>query len=186
MPGEIGSLGIMPGYLATADLFGVKLLSLFPRNEGTKHSSHLGMLVLFETAHGYPVGLLDAAEITAIRPRPNSGTSPALRCTRSSIPSTAEIDGTLVAMSRFFVDFRESAIDQAGDYRRAVEAGLIDAGHIIGEIVQVAEGTAPGRLGLDDITLPKSLGIAAQDIAAGQHVLALAHQLSLGRTVEFG
>lgn len=67
MPGDIGMMGNMGGFLAEPECYGVKIVSLSPRNVGTKYSSHLGIVLLFETAHGRPVAMIDAAEITAIR-----------------------------------------------------------------------------------------------------------------------
>jgi len=73
MPGDRGMLGNMPGYLADPECFGVKLVSLIARNKPPQHSSHLGLVLLFESEHGCPVALLDAAEITAIRTAAASG-----------------------------------------------------------------------------------------------------------------
>ncbi len=73
MPGELGMLGNMPGYLGEPECFGVKLVSLIPRNKPPRFSSHLGLVLLFEVEHGQPVALLDAAEITAIRTAAVSG-----------------------------------------------------------------------------------------------------------------
>ena len=73
MPGDLGMLGNMPGYLAEPECFGVKLVSLIPRNKPPQYSSHLGLVLLFEVEHGQPVALLDAAEITAIRTAAVSG-----------------------------------------------------------------------------------------------------------------
>ena len=44
-----------------------------PRNKPPHYSSHLGLVMLFESEHGRPVALLDAAEITAIRTAAASG-----------------------------------------------------------------------------------------------------------------
>jgi ornithine cyclodeaminase/alanine dehydrogenase-like protein (mu-crystallin family) len=73
MPGERGMMGNMPGYLGEPECFGVKLVSLMPRNKPPQYSSHLGLVLLFEAEHGQPVALLDAAEITAIRTAAVSG-----------------------------------------------------------------------------------------------------------------
>src|ERR1700728_2312344 len=73
MPGDRGMMGQMPGYLADPECFGVKLVSLIPRNKPPQYSSHLGVVLLFEAEHGCPVALLDAAEITAIRTAAASG-----------------------------------------------------------------------------------------------------------------
>jgi len=73
MPGELGMMGNMPGYLGDPECFGVKLVSLIPRNKPPQYSSHLGLVLLFEVEHGQPVALLDAAEITALRTAAVSG-----------------------------------------------------------------------------------------------------------------
>jgi ornithine cyclodeaminase len=73
LPANRGMLGIMPGYLADPECFGVKLVRLMPHNKPPLHSSHLGIVLLFEPEHGCPVALLDAAEITAIRTAAASG-----------------------------------------------------------------------------------------------------------------
>ncbi|HEY6921981.1 MAG TPA: ornithine cyclodeaminase family protein [Steroidobacteraceae bacterium] len=73
MPGDVGMLGNMPGYLAEPECFGIKLVSLIPRNKPPQYSSHLGLVLLFEVEHGQPVAMLDAAEVTAIRTAAASG-----------------------------------------------------------------------------------------------------------------
>src|ERR1700742_3846356 len=73
MPADRGMMGMMPGYLAEPECFGVKLVSLIPRNKPPQYSSHLGIVLLFEVEHGQPVAMLDAAEITAIRTAATSG-----------------------------------------------------------------------------------------------------------------
>ncbi len=45
-------MGMMPGYLADPECFGVKLVSLIPRNKPPQYSSHLGLVLLFEAEHG--------------------------------------------------------------------------------------------------------------------------------------
>lgn len=73
MPNNRGMMGNMPGFLADPECFGIKLVSLMPHNKPPLYSSHLGLVILFESEHGRPVALLDAAEITAIRTAAASG-----------------------------------------------------------------------------------------------------------------
>jgi ornithine cyclodeaminase/alanine dehydrogenase-like protein (mu-crystallin family) len=73
LPDDRGMFGVMPGYLADPECFGVKLLSMIARNKPPQYSSHLGLVLLFEGEHGLPAALLDAAEITAIRTAAASG-----------------------------------------------------------------------------------------------------------------
>jgi ornithine cyclodeaminase/alanine dehydrogenase-like protein (mu-crystallin family) len=282
MPGDRGMMGMMPGYLADPECFGVKLVSLIPRNKPPQYSSHLGLVLLFEAEHGRPVALLDAAEITAIRTaaasglatrllaRPEAGdlallgageqarshleamlsvralrrirvwardrdkarlfaeaagaryriaveTSPTAReavagadiiCTTtkarepilqgdwlapgthlnvvgSSIAAAAEIDTAAVVKARFFVDRRESTINEGGEYLRALKSGAITADHILGEIGEVASGSKQGRSSPLDVTLYKSLGIAPQDLAAAHHILEKARAAGVGQVIDF-
>jgi ornithine cyclodeaminase/alanine dehydrogenase-like protein (mu-crystallin family) len=282
MPGDRGMMGIMPGYLADPECFGVKLVSLIPRNKPPQYSSHLGLVLLFEADHGQPVALLDAAEITAIRTAAASGlatrllalrgaadlavlgageqarshleamlsvrslrrvrvwardrdkarlfaetegarhkiaveTSPTVReaiagadiiCTTtkarepilhgdwlnpgvhlnivgSSIAAAAEIDTPAVVKARFFVDRRESTINEGGEYLRALKAGAITPEHILGEIGEVANGSKVGRFSPLDVTLYKSLGIAPQDLAAAHYVLEKARTAGIGQVIDF-
>ena len=280
MPGDIGAMGQMHGYLPDPSCFGIKLVSLFPRNRPPELSSHLGVVLLFEAEHGRPVALLDAAEITAIRTAAASGLATRLLaredagdlallgageqatshlaamlavrpirrirlwardpakaaafaavegarhgilieptadvaaatsgadiiCTLtksrepilrdewivpgahlnvvgSSIASAAEIDTPTVARARYIVDCRASALQEAGEYLNAIAAGAIGPEHIAGEIGEVASGTCAGRGHHDEVTIYKSLGIAAQDLAAAAYVLDAARREGAGQIV---
>ena len=282
MPGDRGMLGNMPGYLAEPECFGVKLVSLIPGNHPPLHSSHLGLVLLFEPDHGRPVALLDGAEITAIRTAAASGLATrwlartgagdlallgageqaqshleAMLCVRplrrvrvwardrlkarffaeaegarhgleidvcesveaavrgadivctltnarepilkgawltpgahvnlvgSSVATAAEIDTPAVVRSRFFVDCRNSTVHEGGEYLRALREGAISPAHILGEIGEVAAGTVPGRLTQDELTMYKSLGLAAQDLASAYHVLRQAAAASVGQVIDF-
>lgn len=81
--------------------------------------------------------------------------------------------------------YRESALNQAGEHLRAIAARLIGPDHILGEIGKVALVAVVGRTGKKDITIYKSLGIAAQDIAAGHHALCCAAERGVGQLVRF-
>src|ERR1700722_18693581 len=282
MPGDRGMLGNMPGYLAEPECFGVKLVSLIPRNKPPQYSLHLGLVLLFEAEHGCPVALLDAAEITAIRTaaasglatrllaRPDAGDLALLGageqarshleamlavrslrrirvwardrgkaadfarvegarhrisiepsatvmdavadadiiCTTtkarepvlfgdwlapgahlnvvgSSIAAAAEIDTAAVVKSRFFVDYRESTVNEGGEYLRALNSGAITSEHILAEIGEVANRTKTGRRALSDVTLYKSLGIAPQDLASSHYVLEKARAAGVGQIIDF-
>jgi ornithine cyclodeaminase/alanine dehydrogenase-like protein (mu-crystallin family) len=282
MPADRGMMGMMPGYLADPECFGVKLVSLNPRNKPPQYSSHLGLVLLFEPEHGRPVALLDAAEITAIRTaaasglatrllaRPEAGdlallgageqarshlesmltvrtlrrvrlwardrdkarrfadaegakhgiaieTSATVRdaiagadiiCTTtkardpillgewltpgvhlnvvgSSIAAAAEIDTAAVVKARFFVDCRDSTVNEGGEYLRALKAGAITPAHILGEIGEVANGSMIGRHSPLDVTLYKSLGIAPQDLASAHYVWRKASAAAVGQIIDF-
>jgi ornithine cyclodeaminase len=103
----------------------------------------------------------------------------------SSIAATAEIDTPAVVKSRFFVDYRESTVNEGGEYLRALKTGAITAEHILGDIGEVANGSKVGRRSAADVTLYKSLGIAPQDLASAHHVLLKARAAGAGQVIEF-
>jgi ornithine cyclodeaminase/alanine dehydrogenase-like protein (mu-crystallin family) len=67
LPDGHGVLGLMPGYLGEPQAFGLKVVSVMPKNRGTAYDSHQGVVMLFGVAHGEPLAILDATAITAIR-----------------------------------------------------------------------------------------------------------------------
>jgi ornithine cyclodeaminase/alanine dehydrogenase-like protein (mu-crystallin family) len=263
LPAGDGKLAWMPGALHEPDCFGIKLLSLFPGNPRVGLSSHVGLYVLYESAHGRPLAIMEASALTAIRTaaasvvatralaRPESqtlaiiGTGEEARshvdafqavrpfervlvwgrrdqaahdlaaharragCNRvevattvaaaaaaadvictvtgsptallfgrdvrpgthlnlvgASIPTSREVDDDLVAMARYFVDYRGSAMAQAGELLDAIKAGCVTEAHIRGEIGEVLNRSVPGRTAAADVTVYKSLGVAAQDLAS--------------------
>ena len=269
--GGRNNLGIMPGALGAHDVYGVKLLSLFPDNPSRGLGSHLGVMVLFEPETGQATALLDADALTAIRTaaasaaatralarpesrvlaligageqarahaeaicqvrpireiricgrraeaaeslaeklrqRPDGPLAPVILggtdvaeaaagadilCTvtssaspvigaaevgpgthvnavGASIPSMQEIGSDLALAARLFVDYRPSALAQAREIIDALQGGLFGEEHILGEIGEVFAGRIAGRSAPDQITLYRSLGIAAQDIASAEHV----------------
>jgi ornithine cyclodeaminase len=98
---------------------------------------------------------------------------------------TREADDEVVIRSRFFVDLRISAIAEAGELYHAMQAGLVKEDHILGEIGEVLGGKVPGRTADTDITVYKSLGIAAQDLAAAHVLYARASSAGIGTWVPF-
>ena len=59
--------GIMPGALGAREVFGAKLISVFPENFALGKPSHQGVVILFDPDSGAPVCVADAGEVTAIR-----------------------------------------------------------------------------------------------------------------------
>lgn len=92
-----------------------------------------------------------------------------------------EADEALVKKSRYFVDFRASALAQAGELHAAFGSGTPQAEQFIrGEIGEVLNETKQGRTSDEDVTVYKSLGIAAQDLAVSHAIYGLAREAGLG------
>ena len=80
-------------------------------------------------------------------------------------PDWRELDDDLVRGARLYVESREAATRESGD---------VMAGTVVAELGEVVAGTAPGRQTDDEVTLFKSVGVAAEDIAAAVLVYGLA------------
>jgi ornithine cyclodeaminase len=100
-------------------------------------------------------------------------------------PKARELDTATMVAATLFVDRRESALNEAGDYILAAADGAIGPEHIRAELGEVLIGAHPGRTSEDEITVFKSLGLAIEDLAAAAHVYEKARTQSLGSWVEF-
>lgn len=278
-PGTQNIVGVMPGYLNDPPSMGAKVIAVYPSNAQRGLSSHMGVVVLFDTAEGIPRAIIDAASITGIRTaaatavatkalspedacdlaiigtgeqavahlqaislvrqlrsvriwgrspdkakefaeqqsvagRPRIEVCATIRdalvgadlvCTvtgsrepivesawiaqgahvnlvGASTAAAREVDDALVLRSSFFVDFRGSALAQAGELLGAM--GENAAKHIRGEIGEVLNGTVPGRTDEFEVTIYKSLGIAAQDLAAAHAIYHRARAAGVGVRAE--
>ena len=88
----------------------------------------------------------------------------------SAIPTTAEADAAVVTSGRFFVDYRPAAMAAAGELLNAIKEGAATEATIAGEIGEVLSGKVEGRTSAEEITVYKSLGVSAQDLAASHIV----------------
>ena len=98
-----------------------------------------------------------------------------------------ELDTATIRDALVVVESRAAALAPppagAAELRRAIERQAIDAGVVAAEIGQVAAGTAAGRTGASQLTVYKSVGVAAQDAAAAALVLAAAQRQGVGTVV---
>jgi ornithine cyclodeaminase len=102
----------------------------------------------------------------------------------ASVPSWRELDTEAVRRSRLFTDRRESLENEAGEYRLALEEGVIGDDHVQAELGDVLIGGHPGRTSDDEITLFRSLGLAVEDLAAGWLVYRRALERGVGTRVD--
>jgi ornithine cyclodeaminase len=103
----------------------------------------------------------------------------------SCFPNAREVDGETMAAASLFVDRRESALNEAGDYIIAVREGLIGPDHIRAELGEVLTGEKPGRTSPEEITSFKSLGIAIEDLFAAEYLYRTAKEKKVGSWVSF-
>lgn len=269
--GDGRMFGVMPGAMGETDVFGAKVLSVFPKNFEVGRPSHQGVVLLFDPLTGALACVAEARTITGIRTaaasavatdalaRPDArrlallgygeqaethlaaistvrdlesvtvwgrsaeraqafadrmqghvvapirvaataqaavaeadivctvtaSAEPVLRgawlapgthvnLVGSSFPGPAEADNDLVVRARFIADYREGILKQGAEFLHAKAAGLVDDGHVVGEIGQVLSGVLAGRQSADQVTVYKSIGHIVQDLASVQALLAIA------------
>ena len=85
-------------------------------------------------------------------------------------PNSREVDSATMAAARIFVDRRESALNEAGDYLLAAKEGVVTPESIIADIGELLTGAKSGRTSDDEITLFKSLGLAIEDVASADYL----------------
>jgi alanine dehydrogenase len=107
-----------------------------------------------------------------------------LNAVGASLPIHQEIAPECLPQVKMFTDYLPSLEAQAGEVIAARRRGIIAADHPIIEIGKVLSGTAAGRRNAAEITIYRSLGIAAQDIAAAQHIVARARDAGRGAVVK--
>lgn len=278
--GAEGKLAIMPGVLDDPHCFGIKLVCKYLRDLHSPHSSHVGMVLLFDATEGVPVAMIEGSSLTGIRTAAASALATdllarpdasrlfilgcgeqarrhitALRCVRdisgitiwgrnterakafaknaearegipvkvsddipaalaesdivctvtasadpllqgvdvapgthlnlvgSAVPTNREVDSHCVLRSRYFVDYRPATLAAAGEFLIAQAEGVLGEEHIVAEIGEVAAGTKAGRGDESEITLYKSLGVAAQDLAAAQLLYTRSLDLFFGQSI---
>jgi alanine dehydrogenase len=102
----------------------------------------------------------------------------------ASIPAMQEIATECLPRVSLFTDFLPSLEAQAAEVIDARRRQIIAADHVITEIGSVLLGSAIGRRDAAAITLYRSLGVAAQDLAAAQFILERAEQTGRGVVVD--
>jgi alanine dehydrogenase len=267
LPDRSGLLGMMPGHAENIGVMGIKVISVFHRNNEAGYPSHQGVVILFDAKHGQPLLMLDAFEVTAIRTaaasavatralaRENSevaaiigsgeqaerhieamllvrkinqvnlwsrreknaralsekvaerfGLSVAVKtnvkdavqnadiiCTVTAsadpvvfgdwikdgthinavgacTPATRELDTVAIRRSKLFTDCYESLFNEAGDFLIPKNEDALTENDVHGEIGEVLGGMKRGRQSDKEITIFKSLGIAAEDIFSAWHI----------------
>ena len=88
----------------------------------------------------------------------------------SSTALTRELDTATIAESKLFTDCYESLFNEAGDFLIPKKEGAVTDEHVKAEIGEVLSGTKKGRENEEEITVFKSLGIAAEDIFSAYHI----------------
>jgi alanine dehydrogenase len=95
-----------------------------------------------------------------------------------------EVDAETVRDALVVVESRAAAMAESNDIRWAIRDGVAAEDPVHAELGEIVAGIRPGRTGPDQITLYKSMGVAAEDDAAAALALAGAERAGAGAVVE--
>jgi alanine dehydrogenase len=95
-----------------------------------------------------------------------------------------EVDAETVRDALVVVESRAAALAESNDIRWAIRDGVAEPDAVHAELGELVAGTRAGRTSAEQITLYKSLGVAAEDDAAAALVLVAAERDGLGTVVE--
>jgi alanine dehydrogenase len=100
-------------------------------------------------------------------------------------PAARELDSTIInRASLLTAGLKEACLSEAGDYIIPISEGIITENDII-SIGEVISGKIKGRTFDSEITVFKSVGISAQDVAVGKLVYNRAIEEGIGQDIDF-
>jgi alanine dehydrogenase len=88
----------------------------------------------------------------------------------SCTPTTRELDTAAVVHASLFTDRYESLFQEAGEFLIPKKEGFLTETDTQAELGELLTGTKEGRKNAAEITLFKSLGIAAEDLFAAHYI----------------
>jgi alanine dehydrogenase len=100
-------------------------------------------------------------------------------------PKKNELPPELIARATYVPDIRERAMQDAGSFLAAIEAGLVDEDHVAAELGEVVAGEHPGRTSDDEVTVFDSGGTGIETVAAAHMLYKRASQDGRGKTIDF-
>jgi ornithine cyclodeaminase/alanine dehydrogenase-like protein (mu-crystallin family) len=100
-------------------------------------------------------------------------------------PDARELDSTTIKRASLLVaGLKEACLAEAGDYLIPIEEGIISKNDII-SIGEIITGKKNGRTSDSEISVFKSVGISAQDVAVGKLVYDRALEEDIGQDIDF-
>lgn len=189
LPERVGALGMMPSYLSSIGMMGLKVVSVFPGNHGTQYDSHIGAVMLFETTHGQLVAMVDATEITAIRTAAVSGVATRLLARENAsdlailgtgTQATSHLKAMRVARNISRVRVWSRSVEHAQQFA-ARESKLHD---IAIEAMSSAQDAVHGADIICTTTSSPTPVLHGEWIANGAHINAVGSSVSVARELD--
>jgi len=100
-------------------------------------------------------------------------------------PEKRELDHRTVERATYVLDLRERAVQDAGSFLHALDAGVVEESHVHAELGEVLVGDAPGRTSADDVTVFDSGGTGIETVAAAHMLSERARDRGRGTELDF-
>ncbi len=105
----------------------------------------------------------------------------------SYTPTMQEIGPEILNIcDKIVLDSKEAVLSESGDFIIPIHQGLFSAHKIYGELGEITSGKLPGRQTEEEITLFKTVGISAQDVACAVKIYQNALHMKLGESINLG
>lgn len=175
IPGAPGKLAIMPGSLGDPACFGIKLVCKYDRPYGDPLGTHIGMVMLFDSAKGVPLAMIEGSALTAIRTSAASALATDILARKNST-RLAIIGNGEQAMRHVHAIMAVRSIENITVWGRDPDrtAAFVEAVEAVtGIVTQSCEFCATAVFDADIIcttTAAKSPVLFGKDLQAGQHI----------------
>lgn len=189
VPEAKGLIGMMPGYLDSPRTMGLKVVAVMPGNHGTPYDSHQGVVMLFDVDHGFPVAIVDASEITAVRTAATSGLATRLLARRDAsdlaiLGSGVQARSHLAAMLAVRDVRRVRLYSRSRENRRAFAASESERHGIAVEAVDTARDAVAGADLVCTVTSSREPVLLGEWLEPGVHVNAAGSSVSSTRELD--
>lgn len=187
LPDRRGALGLMPAALEPLRAMAVKVVSVFPGNEGTDLDAHQGFVALFDTERGRLLCLADATEITALRTAATSAVATDLLA-RADAAVLALLGSGTQARTHLEAMTLVRPIDQVRVWSRTPEHAAAFAVRHGGSVEVVAVPTVAEAVGGADVVCTTTASPApileGAWLTPGVHVNAVGSSVPFAREVD--
>lgn len=139
-----------------------------------------GRAVSTAEAAGCPVICIATPSVVPVIARPWVASGTHINAMGADGPGKQELDPLILHDGRVFIDELEQAI-HGGELNVPIDRGLFRAEQIAATLGEVITGAKPGRLGVSDITVFDSTGLAIQDVALAAALYERAKEQGVGQ-----
>ncbi|MEI6675304.1 MAG: ornithine cyclodeaminase [Verrucomicrobiota bacterium] len=178
MPAHKGEVLVMPAYCPATARFGLKVITLFENNPALNLPFIQAMVMVFDTATGSPVAIMEGTALTAIRSGAASGAATDLLA-RTDARTVAIFGAGIQARTQLEAVCAVRSISSAKVFDHDRERAVIfarEASEQLGISVSPAVSPAEALAGADIICTATTSGtpvFADHELASGSHINAI-------------